>query len=131
MPGIQASFRSAPWLAFASCPPSSKRLDHWICCPQESLPRVQKRNAQNIFWKHKGAHANLFRDQQNHDSQRRDRILRCFLHPESPNSPHLQREAGEKGKQSTSGDGARNCRFLSLVVVERVLSVSYFKQDSI
>ena len=86
----------------------------------------------------------VFRDRKNHDSQRRDRIVRIFLRPEIGQfSPHfmnlvrIQRirlsydttqKTRRKRKKSTGENSrnptekaARNCRSLSLVV-EHVLS---------
>ena len=84
----------------------------------------------------------ISRDRKNHDRQRRDRILLFFLRPghEAMLSTFwghfltkLHSKPGEKGKKKTStGENSqksvkklpRNCRFLSLVVVERVLNLA-------
>ena len=75
--------------------------------------------------------------EKNRDSQRRDRILRLFLCPDITQiSPHFwaislpkcTANLEKKVKKSTGENSKnpvekipRNCRFLSLVVVERVL----------
>ena len=78
-------------------------------------------------------------NRKNHDSHRRDRILRLFLCLEIGQfSPHFgaislliytvnlekseKKSTGENSKKSVE-TAPRNCRFLSLVVVERVLNL--------
>ena len=76
----------------------------------------------------------VFRGRKNHDSHRRDRIRRDFLHwifryflqILGGSSYQITQRTWRKSKKS-SGEppvetAPRNCRFLSLVVVERVLS---------
>ena len=69
----------------------------------------------------------------NHDGQRRDRILRFFPRPEIRRSPYTEntenletkeRIPWRKVKKIQWRRRPQNCRFLSLVVVERVLSFS-------
>ena len=74
------------------------------------------------------------RDPRNHDSQRLDKILRMFLGPEigqfsahfgALSIPHctenLEKSTGENLKNPVE-TASQNCGFLSLVVVERVLT---------
>ena len=84
----------------------------------------------------------LSQDRRNHDSQRHNRILRFSLRKQSGQcSPHFaaislldytvnleEREkiTGENSKNAVE-TAHQNCRFLSLVMVERVLIVSSFE----
>ena len=85
--------------------------------------KLQKKNSENL-------------DRKNYDSHRHDRILRIFLRPEiGPFSPHhgaiplLNYTKNLEKKEKSTGENSknpvetapRNCRFLSLVVVERAL----------
>ena len=90
-----------------------------------------------IFYTPAGNSCGEIRDQKkNHDSQRRDRILRFFLRPEigqySPYfgaislrnytvNPEKKGKIHWRNSKKSVETAPRNCRFLSLVVVERVL----------
>ena len=78
----------------------------------------------------------FLRDRKNHDSQRRDRILRFFLRPEIGqffprfgaisllhNTEKLEEKEKSTGENSKNPveTALRNCRFLFLVVVECAL----------
>ena len=85
-----------------------------------------------LFWHLYQASGVAIRDQKNHDSQRRDKILRFFLRPEIGQFLQIfgaisllthTLKPGEEGKNPLEWRrrAPRTCRFLCLVVVERAL----------
>ena len=98
--------------------------------------------AVSVFWQHATTcpppppKKKIFKGRKNHDSHRRDRIRRDFLHwivryflqILGGSSYQITQRTWRKSKKS-SGEppvetAPRNCRFLSLVLVERVLKIT-------
>ena len=105
---------------------------------EDSIFKVQQFTAcQNLFTELPFLYI-PYRDRKNHDSRRRDKILRLFLCPEIGQfSPHFgaislltytvnleKKDKMHRRKFKNPVETApRNCRYLSLVVVESVLTL--------